>query len=78
MENVEIVGQSQDLAEAKMTSRKRSGIQYASSNISPYLCYYSINKYVYSLFYTSFYVHIIWISNIPCSTIGRSMHAYMH
>jgi hypothetical protein len=32
-------------------------------------------EYVYSLFYSSFYGHIIWMSNIPYPALGKTMEA---
>jgi hypothetical protein len=64
-------------SECKLTSSQQSNIKSASPNISPYLCCCFIIKSVYNFWFTDIKVHIIW-SNIPCTTLGKTMHTYMH
>jgi hypothetical protein len=59
----------------KLTTSQQSGIEYASPNIvslSVRLLYYKIRiQFVLQMFY----IHIIWISNIPCTTLKKMMDA---
>jgi hypothetical protein len=60
----------------QMTSSLQSGVEYASPNIvslSVRLLYCRIRL---QFVLQRFCVHIIWISNIPCTTLGKMMNAY--
>jgi hypothetical protein len=54
---------------SKLTTSQQSGVEYASPNItsiSVRLIYYKIRtQFVLQMFY----IHIIWIRNIPCTTL---------
>jgi hypothetical protein len=77
-ENFYRVGHSHDLPDANWLLASSPVLNTRALTLVPFCVAALLWKTFRSLFYRNVYVHIIWISNIPCTTLGEIMHAYMH